>query len=179
VSTQTLIKTALFATALAAASAFAIPANAQTGSFQPALGAPSALADLVEQISPAVVNIKVTTANGETTTLGQGSGFVISSTGQVVTNYHVIEGGDNIAIEFNNGDSLPGRVIGTDAETDLALLQIEAKGAFPIVKFYEGQAVRVGDYVIAIGNPFGIGQSTSLGIISAIGRDTPKAMSSA
>ena len=62
------------------------------------VGQPESLADLVERISPAVVNIKVTTDSGETTTLGQGSGFIISSKGEVVTNYHVIEGGDNIAI---------------------------------------------------------------------------------
>jgi len=104
------------------------------------VGQPESLADLVERISPAVVNIKVTTDSGETTTLGQGSGFIISPKGEVVTNYHVIEGGDNIAIEFNNG--------------------------------YHGEKIRIGDYVIAIGNPFGIGQSTSLGIISAIGRDS-------
>jgi len=140
--------------------------------FQSSLNLPGSLADLVERISPAVVNIKVTTESGETTTLGQGSGFIISTKGEVVTNYHVIEGGDNIAIEFNNGESLPARVLGTDAETDLALLQIEHKRSFPRVPFYHGKKIRIGDYVIAIGNPFGIGQSTSLGIISAIGRDT-------
>ncbi len=136
------------------------------------VGQPESLADLVERISPAVVNIKVTTDSGETTTLGQGSGFIISPKGEVVTNYHVIEGGDNIAIEFNNGESLPANIMGTDAETDLALLQIDHKRNFPTVPFYHGEKIRIGDYVIAIGNPFGIGQSTSLGIISAIGRDS-------
>ena len=114
------------------------------------VGQPESLADLVERISPAVVNIKVTTDSGETTTLGQGSGFIISSKGEVVTNYHVIEGGDNIAIEFNNGESLPANVMGTDAETDLALLQIDYKRNFPTVPFYHGDKIRIGDYVIAL-----------------------------
>jgi len=109
--------------------------------FQSSLNLPGSLADLVERISPAVVNIKVTTESGETTTLGQGSGFIISTKGEVVTNYHVIEGGDNIAIEFNNGESLPARVLGTDAETDLALLQIEHKRSFPRVPFYHGKKI--------------------------------------
>lgn len=153
-------------------------ATAQTASpyLQPAMQSgltlPPSLADLVEKISPAVLNIKVTTDDGETTTLGQGSGFIISPQGEVVTNYHVIEGGDIIQVEFNNGDLLPAEIIGEDPETDLALLKIESNRTFPTVKFHKGKRIRIGDYVVAIGNPFGIGQSTSLGIISAIGRDT-------
>lgn len=151
-------------------------AQSSTPQIIPALqsgpGLPSSLADLVEEISPAVVNIRVTTDDGETTTLGQGSGFIISATGEVVTNFHVIEGGDNIMVEFNNGELLPADVVGQDPETDLALLSIDSERRFPTVKFHRGKKIRIGDYVIAIGNPFGIGQSTSLGIISAIGRDT-------
>ncbi len=131
----------------------------------------NSVADLVELVSPAVVNIVVTTEDGETTSEGQGSGFVISNTGEVVTNYHVIDGGTRITVVFNNGREFPAQIIGTDEETDLALLKISANAPFPDVKWHEGNPIRIGDWVIAIGNPFGIGQSTSLGIISAIGRD--------
>ena len=128
------------------------------------------IADLVDRVSPSVVNIIVTTEDGETTSEGQGSGFLISSQKEVVTNYHVIDGGTNIEIEFNNGEKFPASIIGTDEETDLALLRIESDKAFPHVDFHSGPKERIGDWVVAIGNPFGIGQSTSLGVISAIGR---------
>jgi len=128
------------------------------------------IANLVEQVSPSVLNIIVTTADGETTSEGQGSGFIISQQKEVVTNYHVIDGGTNIEIEFNDGRKYPASIIGTDEETDLALLKIESRESFPHVKFHSGPKTRIGDWVVAIGNPFGIGQSTSLGVISAIGR---------
>jgi len=128
------------------------------------------IANLVDQVSPSVLNIIVTTADGETTSEGQGSGFIISSQKEVVTNYHVIDGGTNIEIEFNDGRKYPASIIGTDEETDLALLKIESRESFPHVNFHSGAKTRIGDWVVAIGNPFGIGQSTSLGVISAIGR---------
>ena len=134
-------------------------------------GTPGSVADLVESVSPAVVNIITRTENGETTTEGQGSGFVISGAGEVVTNYHVIDGGSTITVVFNNGEEFEASIIGTDEETDLALLKINSPQPFPPVKFYEDKPIRIGDWVIAIGNPFGIGQSTSVGVISAIGRD--------
>ena len=128
------------------------------------------IADLVERVSPSVLNIIVTTEDGETTTEGQGSGFIISPNNEVVTNFHVIEGGSNIEIEFNNGERYSAKIIGTDEETDLALLKIQSDKRFPHVNFHSGNKVRIGEWVVAIGNPFGIGQSTSLGVISAIGR---------
>jgi len=131
----------------------------------------TSLADLVETVSPAVVNIIVTSETIESTTEGQGSGFIIAPKGEVVTNYHVIDGGTVIEVEFNNGDRFPASIIGTDEETDLALLKIDSERSFPIVKFHKGKKLRIGDWVVAIGNPFGIGQSTSFGIISAIGRE--------
>ncbi len=131
----------------------------------------ASVADLVEQISPAVVNITVIAVEGDTTSEGQGSGFIISPEGEIVTNYHVIEGGDQIDIVFNNGVTFPAQIVGTDEETDLALLKVSSPQPFPYVQWYSGPPIRIGDWVIAIGNPFGIGQSTSLGIISAIGRD--------
>ena len=158
------VRTLLLATALGSVAPMAVAQTAQPSQ-------QNSVADLVELVSPAVVNIVVTTEDGETTSEGQGSGFVISETGEVVTNYHVIDGGSNINVVFNNGTTFPARITGTDEETDLALLKIAGDAPFPKVTWYEGPPIRVGDWVIAIGNPFGIGQSTSLGIISAIGRD--------
>ncbi len=129
------------------------------------------IANLVDRVSPSVVNIVVTTDTGETTSEGQGSGFVISDKLEVVTNYHVIEGGTNIEIEFNDGRRYPAKILGTDEETDLALLQIVTSDSIPHVDFHKTKDLRIGDWVVAIGNPFGIGQSTSLGVISAIGRE--------
>lgn len=144
--------------------------RAPTNLYQAPISSLPSIADLVARVSPSVVNIIVTTEDGETTSEGQGSGFLISSQKEVVTNYHVIDGGTNIEIEFNNGEKFPASIIGTDEETDLALLRIEADKSFPHVKFHNGSKARIGDWVVAIGNPFGIGQSTSLGVISAIGR---------
>ncbi len=129
------------------------------------------IADLVDRVTPSVVNIIVTTETGETTSEGQGSGFIISDALEVVTNYHVIEGGTNIDIEFNDGRTYEAEIIGTDEETDLALLQIKTTDKIPHVNFHQPKDLRIGDWVVAIGNPFGIGQSTSLGVISAIGRE--------
>ncbi len=129
------------------------------------------IANLVDRVSPSVVNIVVTTETGETTSEGQGSGFIISDKLEVVTNYHVIEGGTNIEIEFNDGRRYDAKILGTDEETDLALLQIQTSDKIPHVNFHQPRDLRIGDWVVAIGNPFGIGQSTSLGVISAIGRE--------
>lgn len=131
----------------------------------------TSLADLVEQVSPAVVNIIVQSETSESVTEGQGSGFIIDPSGEVVTNYHVIEGGTKIEVEFNNGERFPSTIVGTDPETDLAVLKIDSPRVFKTVKFHQGKEQRIGDWVVAIGNPFGIGQSTSFGIISAIGRE--------
>ena len=144
--------------------------SAPTNLYKAPITSLPSIADLVDRVSPSVVNIIVTTDTGETTSEGQGSGFIISPQKEVVTNYHVIDGGTNIEIEFNNGEKYPASIIGTDEETDLALLRLETDKTFPHVKFQSGPKTRIGDWVVAIGNPFGIGQSTSLGVISAIGR---------
>ncbi len=99
-----------------------------------------------------------------------GSGFVISEDGFVVTNNHVIEGADEITIEFFSGQELKATVIGTDPNTDIALLKVEAEAALPFVKFGDSNAARVGDWVIAMGNPLGQGFSVSAGIVSARNR---------
>lgn len=138
--------------------------------FNTPIAALPSIADLVERVSQSTVNIIVTTASGEMVSEGQGSGFVISPEREVVTNYHVIEGGQTIEIEFNDGRRFPAEIIGTDEETDLALLTFASIEPVPHVLFHQGDDTRIGDWVVAIGNPFGIGQSTSLGVISAIGR---------
>jgi serine protease Do len=99
-----------------------------------------------------------------------GSGFVISEDGYVVTNNHVIEGADEITIEFFSGAELKATVIGTDPNTDIALLKVEADFPLPFVKFGDSDAARVGDWVIAMGNPLGQGFSVSAGIVSARNR---------
>lgn len=99
-----------------------------------------------------------------------GSGFVISEDGYVVTNNHVIEGADQILIEFFNGDELEAEVVGTDPNTDIALLKVSADGPLPFVPFGDSDTARVGDWVIAMGNPLGQGFSVSAGIVSARNR---------
>ncbi|WP_223425264.1 Do family serine endopeptidase [Tateyamaria pelophila] len=99
-----------------------------------------------------------------------GSGFVISEDGYVVTNNHVIEGADEILIEFFNGSELKATVIGTDPNTDIALLRVESEEALPFVSFGDSDTARVGDWVIAMGNPLGQGFSVSAGIVSARNR---------
>ncbi|MEO1066182.1 MAG: Do family serine endopeptidase [Pseudomonadota bacterium] len=100
-----------------------------------------------------------------------GSGFVIDPSGIVVTNNHVIAEADEITINFANGDKLEAEVIGRDEKTDLAVLKVEPKGDLPFVKFGASDAMRVGDWVMAIGNPFGLGGTVTVGIVSAINRD--------
>ncbi|MGD0634364.1 MAG: Do family serine endopeptidase [Beijerinckiaceae bacterium] len=100
----------------------------------------------------------------------QGSGFFISSDGYVVTNNHVVEHATEVTLVTDDGKTLPAKVVGTDKKTDLALLKVTEKGEFPFVKF-AATAPRVGDWVIAVGNPFGLGGTVTAGIVSARGRD--------
>ncbi|OWU79355.1 Do family serine endopeptidase [Phaeobacter sp. 22II1-1F12B] len=99
-----------------------------------------------------------------------GSGFVISADGFVVTNNHVIDGADEILIEFFSGDELPAEVIGTDPNTDIALLKVTSDTPLPFVSFGDSDSARVGDWVMAMGNPLGQGFSVSAGIVSARNR---------
>nr|WP_233712940.1 DegQ family serine endoprotease [Amaricoccus solimangrovi] len=99
-----------------------------------------------------------------------GSGFIISADGYIVTNNHVIDGADEIRIEFLDGNSLPAKVVGTDTRTDVALLKIDSPDPLPFVHFGDSDKMRVGDWVMAIGNPLGQGFSVSAGIVSARNR---------
>ncbi len=99
-----------------------------------------------------------------------GSGFVISEDGYIVTNNHVIENADEIEIEFFSGNRLKAKLVGTDPKTDIALLKVESDVPLPFVQFGNSDLMRVGDWVVAMGNPLGQGFSVSAGIVSARGR---------
>ena len=100
---------------------------------------------------------------------GLGSGVIVSPEGYVLTNNHVIEGADDIEVALNDGRKLSARIVGRDPESDLAVLQIKAD-KLPAITFGQMESLRVGDVVLAIGNPFGVGQTVTMGIVSALGR---------
>jgi serine protease Do len=150
-------------------------------------------ADLTERLSPAVVNIRTSVDIkgglptfppgsplerfneylGDTprTESSLGSGFVIDPEGVIVTNNHVIEDADAIEVAFPDGRTLDASVVGRDPATDLAVLRVRSDTPLPFVPFGDSDAARVGDWVIAIGNPFGLGQTLTVGVISARNRD--------
>ena len=146
-------------------------------------------ADAVERAAPAVVNIFTSRlAKNPLCQLPQyrllcerfpnrgrrlqgalGSGVMVREDGYILTNYHVIADSHDIVVAFNDGSQAQAAVVGTDAETDLAVIHVEGDG-FPTIDLASSEDVRVGDLVLAIGNPFGIGQAVSQGIVSAKGR---------
>jgi serine protease Do len=160
---------------------------------------PTTFAPVVERVMPSVVNIfssgKVVTDTRNFEDLFQdplfrrflrdqfrqpliprerqerslGSGVIISSDGYIVTNNHVIDGGTDIKVSLNDKTEFTARVVGTDAKTDLAVLKIE-KASLPALPLGDSSNVQVGDVVLAIGNPFGVGQTVTMGIVSATGR---------
>ena len=166
-----------------------------------ARGAPDSFADLSAKLLPTVVNIATTQtlkANQKSplpdvppgspledlfknflgpkqnlprhvTSLG--SGFIVDAGGFIVTNNHVIENAEQITVTLNDGTSLPAKLIGRDEKTDLALLKVNPKKPLPATHFGDSDKARVGDWVIAIGNPFGLGSTVTAGIVSARNRD--------
>lgn len=162
----------------------------------PPNGAPMSFADLIERVRPAVVSISVRqrpdAATGPSieglppgyedyfrgrpgrpgpapTSLG--SGFFIDQTGVIVTNHHVIEGAEEITIRTSDGRDLPADIVGSDEATDIAVLRIRGGGGpFRYVTFDDASHVRVGDWVVAVGNPFGLDGTATAGIVSAMGR---------
>ena len=179
-----------------------------------ALAMPSSgFADLVDQLSPAVVNISskhiVTTRRSlgfgqlpgnmfpfeddilnrffpelmrpgdddndhrdmHQQAVSLGSGFIIDKDGYIVTNHHVIENADEIGITLSNKEEFIAKIIGVDSKTDLALLKIDATHPLPYVKFGNSERARVGDWVIAIGNPFGLEGTVTAGVISGLSRN--------
>ena len=101
---------------------------------------------------------------------GQGSGFFISPDGYAVTNNHVVDSADKVEVTTDDGKTYSAKVIGTDARTDLALIKVEGGSDFPFAKLSDGKP-RIGDWVLAVGNPFGLGGTVTAGIVSASGRD--------
>lgn len=151
---------------------------------------PNLLSDVAERVTPAVVNI--TTRRSRSlealpdghpmfreffgpgrrrgpAEMGAGSGVVISADGDIVTNNHVIEGADDIVVTFADKRELKAKLIGTDKPADLAFLRVEGKN-LPFVPFGDSSALRLGEIVLAVGNPFGVGQTVTMGIVSAKGR---------
>jgi serine protease Do len=168
--------------------------------FAPPPGSPLSFADIFERVSPAVVSIDVTghaDAGSLGPDLGNllgpspksgddgddhgqgpqqgpktesaGSGFFISADGYIVTNNHVVDKAEDISVTLIDGRKLKAKVVGTDVETDLAVIKVEGK-AFPFVDFENSAKPRVGDWVIAVGNPFGLQGSATAGIVSALAR---------
>src|SRR5713226_5936292 len=109
-------------------------------------------------------------ARGRNILTGQGSGFFISADGYAVTNFHVVERADNVEITADDGRVFAAKVIGADQNSDVALVKVDSAGNLPFVTFADGNP-RVGDWVIAVGNPFGLGGTVTAGIVSARGRD--------
>ena len=162
---------------------------------------PESFADLSDQVSSSVVNIAstVTSENAPLNEFPQfppgspfeeffkdfmdkgpsrrpsqslGSGFIISKEGLIVTNNHVIEGAEEITILLSDDREFNAKLIGRDTKTDIAVLKIESEGeTFPFVEFGDSEILRVGDWVLAVGNPFGLGGSVTAGIVSARGRE--------
>jgi len=157
--------------------------------------APDGFADLAERLSPAVVNISAAQRLDEEDGLPDfpegsplerfndifgnaprianalGSGFIIDASGIVVTNNHVIDGADEVEVSLPDGRVFPAEVLGIDAVTDLAVLRMQTSEPMPFVEFGDSDTARVGDWVIAIGNPFGLGGTLTAGVVSARGRD--------
>jgi serine protease Do len=109
--------------------------------------------------------------NGPGTPMALGSGFIIDPSGVVVTNNHVIQNADKIQVTFADGRKLGAHLVGRDDKTDIAVLKIDAPDPFPYVSWGDSDKARVGDWVLAVGNPFGLGGTVTAGIISARGRD--------
>jgi len=164
--------------------------------FSPPPGAPMSFADIVDAVSPAVVSIDVrqhvdTTSLREIPGLGQlpfdlpqgeddesqeapeqigsGSGFFISADGYIVTNNHVVANAEEITVRLTDERELTATLVGTDPETDLAVIRVEGNN-FPFVRFETDARPRVGDWVLAIGNPLGLGGTVTAGVVSAYGR---------
>ena len=176
-------------------------AGASGLAFAPPQGAPLSFANIFDQVSPAVVQIDVETPierprggvipipgfpgfgfqapetqqpdeeeEDAPTAQGAGSGFFISADGFIVTNNHVVANATKITVKLSDGRELPGRLVGRDADTDLAVVKVEGSD-FKFVSFEEAAEPRVGDWVIAVGNPFGLGGTATAGIVSARARD--------
>jgi len=200
-SISTFVSAALLAISLAQpAQSVTAPEHTQPVTVAPDVERPQ-LADLIEAAQPSVVTITISKSAGSAQQLAfggspeardffehffgrslpmpspqqrieaLGSGFIIEDDGYIVTNNHVIDGADDIKVTLHNGKEYPGKLLGSDPTTDLALIKIDAGDDLTAVSFGDSDNARVGDWVVAIGNPFGFGGTATVGIISARGRD--------
>lgn len=122
-------------------------------------------ADIVENLLPMAVNISTTQEFGN-----NGTGFIISADGYIATNNHVIENTKEITVGLSDGSKYKAKVIGADKKSDLAVIKINAGKELPFAKFGDSAKTRIGDWIVIIGNPYGLGGSVSVGIVSAQGR---------
>jgi serine protease Do len=171
----------------------------QTGRSTPRMldsSAPFSFADLVERVSPAVVTItsETTTTDSDAASnipeqfrdlfrqfgqrpqqphraLSAGSGFIIDKAGYIVTNNHVVDASKKITVKLQDGRSFTAKLVGTDPSTDVALLKIDSDKPLPTVEFGDDKKLRVGDWVVAVGNPWGLSNTVTAGIVSSLGRD--------
>jgi serine protease Do len=164
----------------------------------------ASFAEIARRVEPAVVNIDTITAAPEVSekdnedqedlpsnnplldmfrrqsrrpSHGVGSGFIVSPKGYILTNEHVVHGSSRIIVGLQNGQSYPGKVVGIDEETDVAVIKIDAPQDLPTVTLGDSNAAQVGDWVLAVGSPFGLDQTVTAGIISKKERETPSATS--
>ncbi len=166
----------------AGVSADSPPAAAPPSNFNPAYS----LAPLVSAVESAVVNVYVTSIQrtgvpqalqqfyglpGEREVKGQGSGFVISPDGYILTNAHVVGEAKDISVKFSTGEEYPAKVVGADTASDVALLQIIANRSLPWLQLGNSDTLAVGDWVVAVGNPLGLGHTVTAGILSGKGRN--------
>ncbi len=176
---QTLTPTAVTPTPLVEATTSALP-TPTSWAVAPPDGAITQLETQVEAVysavGDAVVNISVTSIGYDyffnaVPREGSGSGFVYDAQGRIVTNYHVIENAQEIQVTFADGATFAGTVVGSDSTYDLAVIKIDA-GDYPLrpVPLGDSDVIRVGQFVVAIGNPFGLGQTVTFGVISSLGR---------
>lgn len=185
-----------FLLALLIAATLGAPAyiNAQPGSVPPSF------AEVIKRVEPAVVSIEAKSRTAQPVARNTpepgnsddileffrrqlprrpiyavGSGFIVDRTGYVITNNHVVADTARLTIKLDSGEEFPARIVGTDEETDLAVLKIDAGRDLPFIKLGDSTKVEVGDWVLALGSPFGLAKSVSAGIVSQTQRDTPGA----
>ena len=102
---------------------------------------------------------------------GVGSGFIVDASGLIVTSHHVVKGADSVTVTLQDGRKLEAQLVGVDPKTDLALIEVDSGESLPVVEFGDSDRTRVGDWVVAVGNPFGLGGTVTAGIVSGRGRD--------
>jgi len=151
---------------------FSAPTAAPVVVSQQSLNQQDTLSSLYQNASPGIVSIQVLTANGG----GLGTGFVVDTAGHIVTNYHVVEGETKIEVDFTSGFKAYGKLVGTDLDSDLAVIKVDAPASelHPLA-MGDSDSLKVGQSVVAIGNPFGLSSTMTLGIVSALGRSLPSA----